>query len=45
MIYYLVYSFVLKVVVFSNCSDDLIERVFEYGWNIGMVFQVIEFLM
>lgn len=42
MTYYLVHSFVLKVAVLSNCSDDLTERAFEYGRNIGMAFQVIE---
>lgn len=45
MTYYLVHSFVLKVAVLSNCSDDLTERAFEYGRNIGMAFQVIELLM
>lgn len=45
MTYYLVHSFVLKVAVLSNCSDDLTERAFEYGRNIGMAFQVIQLLM
>lgn len=45
MTYYLVHSFVLKVAVLNNCSDDLTERAFEYGRNIGMAFQVIELLM
>lgn len=45
MTYYSVHSFVLKVAVLSNCSDDLTERAFEYGRNIGMAFQVIELLM
>lgn len=33
------------VAVLSNCSDDLTERAFEYGRNIGMAFQLIDDLL